>query len=547
MKPWAELTAGARGARVGGVVAVVAAILWGVFSLRGGPHGGPEGDEKPVVAEAEAGKVAPVAEPAAEAAPATQTPAAVEESTAPAETAAAEPADEPAAEPAEAPADETAAEPAEEPAAAPAETAAEPATPVLPAAPTLDLVRIDQDGSAVIAGKGTPGSTLSLRVDGVEVIAIPADASGSFVGMFSLPPSDAARALSVVMVLADGTEVPAGATVVIAPTVAAVIAQAETVTEPAAEPAQTAAAEPAATETAATETAETQTAEPAAAEAPAALMVTDEGAKVLQGIGDGTVAATNVTIDAISYTPEGAVVLAGRGTAGALVRLYLDNAATAEATVAQAGDWSVTLTDIKPGIYTLRVDQLDAEGNVTSRFETPFKRESLEALAAAAAPAATEPAATEPAPVKTATVEPAAPEPAAEASATTETAAETVEPAAAPAPEVAATAAEPAATTEVASAEPAVEPAATTSAEPTPAPVATEVVAEAPAAEPAPTVEAPAPIQITVQPGFTLWRIARENLGDGFLYVQVFEANKDQIRDPDLIYPGQIFTLAPKE
>ena len=46
-----------------------------------------------------------------------------------------------------------------------------------------------------------------------------------------------------------------------------------------------------------------------------------------------------------------------------------------------------------------------------------------------------------------------------------------------------------------------------------------------------------------MQPGFSLWRIARENYGDGFLYVKVFEANKDQIRDPDLIYPGQIFTL----
>ena len=64
----------------------------------------------------------------------------------------------------------------------------------------------------------------------------------------------------------------------------------------------------------------------------------------------------------------------------------------------------------------------------------------------------------------------------------------------------------------------------------------TQVAAETPAAE-------PAPIQITVQPGFTLWRIARDNLGDGVMYVQVFEANKDQIRDPDLIYPGQVFTL----
>ncbi|TYB91114.1 LysM peptidoglycan-binding domain-containing protein [Oceaniovalibus sp. ACAM 378] len=48
---------------------------------------------------------------------------------------------------------------------------------------------------------------------------------------------------------------------------------------------------------------------------------------------------------------------------------------------------------------------------------------------------------------------------------------------------------------------------------------------------------------VTVQPGFTLWRIARENYGEGLLYVRVFEANADKIRDPDLIYPGQIFTV----
>jgi nucleoid-associated protein YgaU len=47
----------------------------------------------------------------------------------------------------------------------------------------------------------------------------------------------------------------------------------------------------------------------------------------------------------------------------------------------------------------------------------------------------------------------------------------------------------------------------------------------------------------TVQPGSTLWAIAEETLGDGILYVKVFEANRDLIRDPDLIYPGQIFRI----
>ncbi|MDA7430600.1 LysM peptidoglycan-binding domain-containing protein [Primorskyibacter aestuariivivens] len=53
-----------------------------------------------------------------------------------------------------------------------------------------------------------------------------------------------------------------------------------------------------------------------------------------------------------------------------------------------------------------------------------------------------------------------------------------------------------------------------------------------------------APLRVlTVQPGNTLWQIARDRYGEGLLYVRVFEANKGQIRDPDLIYPGQVFDL----
>ncbi|WP_425101283.1 LysM peptidoglycan-binding domain-containing protein [Tropicibacter sp. S64] len=48
---------------------------------------------------------------------------------------------------------------------------------------------------------------------------------------------------------------------------------------------------------------------------------------------------------------------------------------------------------------------------------------------------------------------------------------------------------------------------------------------------------------ITVQPGHTLWAIAKGRYGEGIEYVKVYKANADRIRDPDLIYPGQIFDL----
>ena len=46
-----------------------------------------------------------------------------------------------------------------------------------------------------------------------------------------------------------------------------------------------------------------------------------------------------------------------------------------------------------------------------------------------------------------------------------------------------------------------------------------------------------------VQPGNSLWRIARRAYGSGVRYTMIFEANQAQIRNPDLIYPGQIFVL----
>ncbi|MCY4100748.1 MAG: LysM peptidoglycan-binding domain-containing protein, partial [Rhodobacteraceae bacterium] len=48
---------------------------------------------------------------------------------------------------------------------------------------------------------------------------------------------------------------------------------------------------------------------------------------------------------------------------------------------------------------------------------------------------------------------------------------------------------------------------------------------------------------VTVQKGFTLWGISRRNYGLGRLYVRIYNANTDQIDDPDLIYPGQIFVV----
>ena len=50
------------------------------------------------------------------------------------------------------------------------------------------------------------------------------------------------------------------------------------------------------------------------------------------------------------------------------------------------------------------------------------------------------------------------------------------------------------------------------------------------------------------RPADTLWRISglRENYGNPFLWKRIYDANKDKIKNPNLIYPGQVFDIPPK-
>ena len=48
---------------------------------------------------------------------------------------------------------------------------------------------------------------------------------------------------------------------------------------------------------------------------------------------------------------------------------------------------------------------------------------------------------------------------------------------------------------------------------------------------------------VVVEPGNSLWRIARRTYGSGFRYTVIYDANKEQIKNADLIFPGQVFAL----
>jgi nucleoid-associated protein YgaU len=65
--------------------------------------------------------------------------------------------------------------------------------------------------------------------------------------------------------------------------------------------------------------------------------------------------------------------------------------------------------------------------------------------------------------------------------------------------------------------------------------------AEAAAAAAAP--QAPAMKTYTVKAGDTLSKIAKQYYGDASQYTKIFEANRDQLSDPNLIRPGQVLTI----
>lgn len=75
----------------------------------------------------------------------------------------------------------------------------------------------------------------------------------------------------------------------------------------------------------------------------------------------------------------------------------------------------------------------------------------------------------------------------------------------------------------------------------TPGAAAAPTGGAAPQASPA----AASPRTYTVKAGDTLSAIAKEQLGDGGSYMSIFEANRDQLTDPDKIRPGQVLKIPP--
>jgi nucleoid-associated protein YgaU len=171
-----------------------------------------------------------------------------------------------------------------------------------------------------------------------------------------------------------------------------------------------------------------------AASAPAVVRADDAAVTLLQpGI---AVSGAGIVLDRITYEEAGAIVAAGRGRPGAVIRVYANAEFLAEARCDQEGNWQARIPrDVAEGTLLLRFDEIGADGKVRSRLETPFEY----------APAA--------------------------------------------------------------------------------------------------VVHELRNRRIVVQKGDYLWKFAEQYYGRGIRYSVIYQANKHLIRDPDLIYPGQVFTV----
>ncbi|HVO03227.1 MAG TPA: LysM peptidoglycan-binding domain-containing protein [Candidatus Cybelea sp.] len=287
--------------------------------------------------------------------------------------------------------------------------------------PSFDVVRVNPNGDAVVAGRSAPGAKITLLDNGKPVGSATADDRGEWVLLpdssvdpgqhnFSLKASDD-KGVS----LESEKEV-----IVVVPKPAEDIAG-----QPVTRPSGALAIEV-----------------PKQGEAPTQLLnapgsATAQTASAQQA--SGSAAPPPLSLDTIDYTQDGRAMLSGHTLPDSDLILYLDNATLGAAKADDSGRWTfVPDTKAPVGDHELRVDLVDGTGKVLARVKVPFAQPDFSTV----------------------------------------------------------------------------------------------------------TLN---DNTVIVQPGNSLWRIARRTYGHGVLFTVIYEANKDRIGDPDLIYPGQIFQLPQKK
>jgi len=499
----------------------------------------------PYLAPAALATMPPAAAPAVEA-PKPEQPAAAAEAQKPAEATA----------PAEAAADP--AKPAEQKMAAadpqPAKPKPDVATPG-PNPPTFDLLRVEPDGSIVIAGKATPKASVEIVTGSKTLAKVDAGPEGDFVAVLEEPlkPGDyqivlratGPGAIALSSVETAVVSVPETADGQVLALVEQPGAPSKLITAPTAKPEAEKPAEVAAAPASPDAPKAGEQVAAAPAEQPAAPPV---------ALGDDI----RVAVEAVEI--EGRkIFVAGAAPGGKTVRIYANDLLLGDAKASPENRFLLeTERDLKVGDYIIRADVLSPNGDkVLARAAVPFEREPGESVAAVApAEPAPMPAQPEIAGGKTERPQPAnqaavpaegAPAP---TIAATDAPAQPASPdAAAPKPQDQASAAtvdtQPSADTTTTLAAPKPAEAAAAPATTTETPVVAAGAAPPAADATAPKLQASAS-GVIIRRGDTLWRISKRVYGRGTRYSTIYVANQDQITDPNRIWPGQVFRVPDK-
>ncbi|CUX12470.1 LysM peptidoglycan-binding domain-containing protein [Rhizobium oryzihabitans] len=476
--------------------------------------------------------------------------------------------------------DDGAAQPAQ-PAGAPAPGDAAQATP---GAPTFDVLRVEPDGSAVVAGKAQPGAKLEILSNGKVIAQTTIDGTGDFAAVFDnpLPPGDHELVLRSTDASGKATQSEEVATVsvpenkagellamVSKPGKASRVLAMPEAAPPALQPQQAAQSQqPAAT----SETGASNTPAPAAGVmAPAAAPLT-----------------STVQVSAVEF--EGSkIFVAGSAPAASTVRALVDDREIGKTTAEASGHFVIEGdVDLTVGSHIITVEELNADGTVKVRVRVPFERPQTDqatvamqappAATATAAPSENQSTASDRAAFEKLRTDiakafgilsnlykdqatPALDQAIAGRSAVViglkslsefRTAAATEPAFTAFAGDIAAKARQLLTTVEawpndVAAIGKGIASLASRLAElhitapPAPAPQAPagpQTFEQAPLAE--------SQNSVIIRRGDTLWQISRRVYGQGVRYTTIYLANEDQIKNPDLIEPGQIFGV-PKE
>ncbi|GJD33935.1 hypothetical protein FMGBMHLM_0830 [Methylobacterium aerolatum] len=397
----------------------------------------------------------------------------------------------------------------------------------------FDIVRVEPNGDAVVAGRGKPNTVVEMLVDGQPVARALADPTGQF----AIVPPPLPKGSSEIVLRsksADGTETRSTQSVAISispkgdtqPLVALTSPDAPTVVLSQPGAMAQAPAAPGATEAAKPDGARTAAGRPGTGQPEDSQALTSQAQPPQAQTAQAQVAPLRIV--SVDAEPTGRLYISGVGIAGTQVRLYLNDTLITPAKVGADGHVTFTIgRGISPGRYKVRVEEVDpGTGKVAHRAEVAFVMPEP-----VAGPGDTRQAANTPAdPARTAKAPP-------QAGATAPQAGKS-----APPPSNG-TAAEPPNGTGPGGDTAVARSGGATGATPG------EMAATAPRrdddgqADRPGAVYVPAITTAKITRGDSLWQISKRTYGRGRRYTVIYDANQDQIRDPDLIYPGQTFVL----